>query len=141
MATLFTRIIDGELPGRFVWTDDKCVAFLSIGPITQGHALVVPREEIDKWTDASPELVAHLSTVAQTIGQAQLKAFGAERAGLMIAGFEVDHLHVHVWPTNSLEDYNLDNVQNDMAAEVFDEAQRKILDVLKEAGHGANLPQ
>lgn len=141
MATLFTRIIDGELPGRFVWTDDKCVAFLSIGPITQGHTLVVPREEIDKWTDASPELVAHLSTVAQTIGQAQLKAFGAERAGLMIAGFEVDHLHVHVWPTNSLEDYNLDNVQNDVAAEVFDEAQRKILDVLKEAGHGANLPQ
>lgn len=141
MATLFTRIIDGELPGRFVWTDDKCVAFLSIGPITQGHTLVVPREEVDKWTDASPELVAHLSTVAQTIGQAQLKAFGAERAGLMIAGFEVDHLHVHVWPTNSLEDYNLDNVQNDVAAEVFDEAQRKILDVLKEAGHGANLPQ
>ncbi len=141
MATLFTRIIDGELPGRFVWTDDKCVAFLSIGPITQGHALVVPRGEIDKWTDASPELVAHLSTVAQTIGQAQLKAFGAERAGLMIAGFEVDHLHVHVWPTNSLEDYNLDNVQNDVAAEVFDEAQRKILDALKEAGHGANLPR
>ena len=141
MATLFTRIIDGELPGRFVWTDDKCVAVVSIGPITQGHTLVVPREEIDKWTDASPELVAHLSTVAQTIGQAQLKAFGAERAGLMIAGFEVDHLHVHVWPTNSLEDYNLDNVQNDVAAEVFDEAQRKILDALKEAGHEANLPQ
>lgn len=141
MATLFTRIINGELPGRFVWSDDKCVAFLSIGPITQGHTLVVPREEVDKWTDASPELVAHLSTVAQTIGQAQLKAFGAERAGLMIAGFEVDHLHVHVWPTNSLEDYNLDNVQNDVAAEVFDEAHRKILDALKEAGHEANLPQ
>lgn len=141
MATLFTRIINGELPGRFVWSDDKCVAFLSIGPITQGHTLVVPCEEVDKWTDASPELVAHLSTVAQTIGQAQLKAFGAERAGLMIAGFEVDHLHVHVWPTNSLEDYNLDNVQNDVAAEVFDEAQRKILDALKEAGHEANLPQ
>ena len=141
MATLFTRIINGELPGRFVWSDDKCVAFLSIGPITQGHTLVVPREEVDTWTDASPELVAHLSTVAQTIGQAQLKAFGAERAGLMIAGFEVDHLHVHVWPTNSLADYNLDNVQNDVAAEVFDEAQRKILDALKEAGHEANLPQ
>ena len=141
MATLFTRIINGELPGRFVWSDEKCVAFLSIGPITQGHTLVVPRDEVDKWTDASAELVAHLSTVAQTIGQAQLKAFGAERAGLMIAGFEVDHLHVHVWPTNSLEDYNLDNVQNDIAAEVFDEAQRKILDALKDAGHEANLPQ
>lgn len=141
MATLFTRIINGELPGRFVWSDEKCVAFLSIGPITQGHTLVVPRVEVDKWTDASAELVAHLSTVAQTIGQAQLKAFGAERAGLMIAGFEVDHLHVHVWPTNSLEDYNLDNVQNDVAAEVFDEAQRKILDALKDAGHEANLPQ
>ncbi|MDZ3745488.1 HIT family protein [Pseudoglutamicibacter cumminsii] len=141
MATLFTRIINGELPGRFVWSDDKCVAFLSIGPITQGHTLVVPREEVDKWTDASPELVAHLSTVAQTIGQAQLKAFAAERAGLMIAGFEVDHLHVHVWPTNSLEDYSLDNVQNDVADELFDEAQRKILDALKDAGHEANLPQ
>ncbi|MDR7293745.1 HIT family protein [Pseudoglutamicibacter albus] len=141
MATLFTRIINGELPGRFVWSDETCVAFLSIGPITQGHTLVVPREEVDKWTDASPELIAHLSAVAQTIGQAQLKAFGAERAGLMIAGFEVDHLHVHVWPTNSLEDYSLDNVQNDVADEVFDEAQRKILDALKAAGHEANLPQ
>ena len=65
MSTVFTRIINGELPGRIVWQDETCAAFLSIGPLTQGHTLVVPRAEVDKWTEADPELVSHLVTVAQ----------------------------------------------------------------------------
>ena len=58
MSTLFTKIINGEIPGRFIWQDDDCVSFLTIGPLTDGHALVVPRLEVDKWTDAAPELVS-----------------------------------------------------------------------------------
>ena len=63
MTTIFTRIIDGEIPGTFVWRDDRCVAFMSINPMAHGHALVVPIEEVDHWVDADPELVAHLFEV------------------------------------------------------------------------------
>ena len=71
MPTIFTRIIEGELPGVFVWRDPQCVAFLSINPMHPGHTLVVPRAEVDHWIDLDPELAAHLFQVAQTIGQAQ----------------------------------------------------------------------
>ena len=107
MPTLFTRIIDGEIPGHFVWTDEHCVAFLSINPVTAGHALVVPRLEVDHWTDLDPELAGHLFGVAQKVGRAQQRAFSAPRIGLEIAGFEVPHCHLHVLPTRGEEDLHL----------------------------------
>ena len=106
MATVFTRIINGELPGRFVYTDDLVVAFLSIMPLTEGHTLVVPRQEVDEWTDAGEPLLHHCVDVARRIGNAAKQAFGAPRAGLVIAGLEVPHLHVHVFPAWSLEDFS-----------------------------------
>ncbi|WFP17667.1 HIT family protein [Citricoccus muralis] len=141
MPTVFTRIIDGDLPGRFVWKDETCVAFLSIGPLAAGHTLVVPREEIDLWTDASPELVQHLMTVAHTIGAAQRTAFGAARAGLMLAGYEVPHLHVHVWPSNSLSDFDLDTVDNHPDPADLDAAAEKLRAQLRAEGHEATVPQ
>jgi diadenosine tetraphosphate (Ap4A) HIT family hydrolase len=96
MSTLFTRIINGELPGRFVYTDDTVVAFLTIAPLTPGHALVVPRQEIDQWTDAPEPLLHHCLDVARRIGNAAKQAFGAPRAGVVIAGLEVPHMHIHV---------------------------------------------
>lgn len=140
MATLFTRIIDGELPGRFVWKDDECVAFLSIGPLTTGHTLVVPRAEVDRWTEAPTELMTHLTEVAQIIGKAQLAAFGSERVGLEIAGFEVPHLHVHVWPTNSLADFDLSRARTDVPAEEFDAALHTLRAALVTQGHGQFVP-
>jgi diadenosine tetraphosphate (Ap4A) HIT family hydrolase len=107
VASIFTKIIDGELPGRFVYTDDLVVAFLSIAPATTGHTLVVPRQEIDEWTDADAELLAHCMKVAQRIGQAAKRAFDAPRAALLIAGFEVPHMHVHVFPAWSMADFEL----------------------------------
>ena len=106
MATVFTRIINGELPGRFVYTDDLVVAFLSIMPLTAGHTLVVPRQEVDQWTDADEPLLHHSMDVARRIGNAAKQAFSAPRAGLVIAGLEVPHLHVHVFPAWSLEDFS-----------------------------------
>lgn len=106
MATLFSRIIDGELPGRFVWRDDRCVAFLTIAPLRTGHALVVPRAEVDQWTDLDDDLAAHLMTVARRIGDAQKSVFDAPRAGLVIAGFEVPHAHLHVFPTWEMADFD-----------------------------------
>ena len=109
MSTIFTRIIDGDLPGTFVWRDDLCVAFLSINPLSAGHTLVVPRQEIDHWIDVSPELSAHLFAVSHKIGQAQQRAFNCERVGLIVAGYDVPHTHVHVFPTTSMRDLSFAN--------------------------------
>ena len=73
--SLFTRIIAGEIPGRFVWKDEHCVAFLTIAPIRPGHTLVVPREEINSWTDAPPALTAHLFQTAQEVARGIQAAF------------------------------------------------------------------
>lgn len=141
MASVFTRIIDGELPARFVWQDEQCVAFLSAGPLAPGHTLVVPRVEVDQWVDADPALLAHLMQVAQRIGKAQVEAFGARRAGLMVAGYEIDHLHVHVWPSNSMADYDMDAVDNSPEPADLDDAARRLRAGLREAGHGPAVPQ
>lgn len=109
MTTIFTRIIEGEIPGTFVHRDDVAVAFMTINPITDGHVLVVPIAEVDQWTDLSPELSRHLFHLATRIGNAQKRAFGCERAGLIIAGYEVPHCHLHVIPTNSLADLSFAN--------------------------------
>ncbi|WP_434613247.1 HIT family protein [Arthrobacter sp. A5] len=141
MATLFSRIIAGEIPGRFVWKDDDLVAFLTIGPLTDGHTLVVPREEIDRWTDAPAPLLARLTAVAQTIGQAQVQAFGADRAGLVIAGFEVEHLHVHIFPAYSMADFDFSRVDNAPDPAVMDVNAQKLRAALRNAGHGEFVPE
>ena len=126
MATVFTQIINGDLPGRFVYTDDEIVAFLTIQPMTQGHTLVVPRAEIDKWQEVEPAVFGRVMEVSQLIGKAVCKAFGAERAGVIIAGLEVPHLHVHVFPAYNLTDFGFANVDRDPSPQSLDEAQDKI---------------
>jgi histidine triad (HIT) family protein len=130
MPSLFTRIIDGELPARFVWTDDRVVAFLSIAPIAPGHTLVVPRAEVDDWTDLDPAVWAHLNVVSARIGVAVKEAFDAPRAGLVIAGFEVPHTHVHVFPARGLADFDFSNADPDTPAAALDDAQRRIVAAL-----------
>jgi histidine triad (HIT) family protein len=102
MPTIFTRIIVGDIPGVFVHRDDRCVAFLSINPINRGHTLVVPIDEVDHWVDLPADLATHLMAVAHRIAAAQMRAFAPERVGLVIAGFEVPHTHVHVIPMDSM---------------------------------------
>lgn len=109
MTTLFSRIIAGEIPGTFVHRDDLAVVFLTINPITDGHSLVVPRDEVDQWTDLDPVVSTHLFDLAARVGNAQKRAFGCERIGLIIAGYEVPHCHLHVIPTNSLADLSFAN--------------------------------
>jgi histidine triad (HIT) family protein len=118
VATLFTRIINGELPGRFVWRDEHCVAFLSIHPLRPGHTLVVTRDEIDHWIDLDPDLAAHVMRVARSIGQALQHGFRPTRVGLMILGLEVPHMHVHVVPIDGVHD--LDFANQDMNARPAD---------------------
>jgi histidine triad (HIT) family protein len=109
MSTVFTMIINGDIPGTFVHRDEHCVVFMSINPMTPGHALVVPIEEIDHWVDASPELSAHLFEVSHRIAKAQERAFGCEKVGLIIAGYEVPHAHIHLVPTNEMSELSFAN--------------------------------
>jgi diadenosine tetraphosphate (Ap4A) HIT family hydrolase len=132
MATLFTKIINGEIPGRFVYEDDEVVAFLTIQPMTQGHTLVVPRAEIDNWQDIDQAVFGRIMAVAQLIGKAVCRAFSADRAGVIIAGLEIPHLHVHVFPARDLSDFGFANVDTDPSQESLDEAQAKIKDAIAE---------
>jgi histidine triad (HIT) family protein len=109
VASVFARIIAGELPADFVWRDEVCVAFLSIRPLRPGHTLVVPRLEIDHWLDLEPGLLTHLASTAQTIGKAQMAAFKPTRIGLLLAGLEVPHVHFHVVPIREAHDLDFGN--------------------------------
>ena len=120
MATLFTKIINGELPGRFVWRDDKAVAFLSINPLGPGHTLVVPRAEVDHWVDADEVLLAHLNRVSHRIGKAVNAVWQPPRVAFIIAGFEVPHLHLHVYPAWELGDFDFASAETDPDADEMD---------------------
>ena len=111
MATIFTKIINGDIPARFIWRDDVCVAFMDVRPLNRGHVLVVPVVEVDQWVDLDDETVCHLMGVARKVGKAQKAKLAAGRVGVMIAGFEVPHVHIHVVPIETMA--HLDFAQAD----------------------------
>jgi diadenosine tetraphosphate (Ap4A) HIT family hydrolase len=141
MSSVFSAIIAGRLPGRFVWSDEDVVAFLTIAPVTPGHTLVVPRREIDQWQDVDAASFAKLTTVAQQIGQAVRAAFDAPRAGLLIAGLEVPHLHLHVFPAWEMGNFDISGADANPKPEALDEAQAKIKAALRELGHTSVVPE
>lgn len=132
--SVFTRIINGEIPGRFVYRDDSVVAFLTIEPIDYGHVLVVPVEQVDRWTDLDPQVWAHVCEIAQIVGKAVVDFSGAPRAGVIIAGFEVPHTHVHVFPASDMSGYNLGSVipMDQTDPELMDRAQSEISRIVAE---------
>ena len=130
MASLFTKIIANEIPGVFVYEDELCVAFLDVQPMTEGHVLVVPREEIADWIDLDDDLSTHLFAVAKTIAKAQNEAFECEKVGLMIQGYEVPHVHIHVWPTTSLADFEASSRAGFTDPAVLEKAAEKIRKLL-----------
>ena len=133
MSTVFSKIIAGDIPGRIVYQDDTVAAFLTIEPVAYGHTLVVPVEEIDKWTDIPADLWAHMNEVAQMIGSVIVARFNAERAGYLIAGFEVPHAHIHVFPANDMSGYSLSTAMrhDETDAEKMDAAAETIREGLK----------
>ncbi|GAB5077768.1 HIT family protein [Arthrobacter sp. AD-310] len=141
MSTLFTRILKGEIPGRFVWREDDVSAFLTTGPLADGHTLVVPTEEVDRWTDAKPETLARVMEVARRIGAVQVDLFDAERAGLIVAGYEINHMHVHVWPSRSMAEFNFANADQNPDPKVLDANAEKLRQGLRDAGWGEFVPE
>ena len=134
MPTIFTRIIDGEIPGTFVWKDSQCVAFMSINPLRAGHTLVVPREEIDHWVDCPSPLRDHLFAVSQVIAKAIDQVYRPAKVGLMIAGLEVPHVHVHVVPIDGVHDLDFANAAASVDREELDEAAGSIRYILRSMG-------
>jgi len=130
-ATLFTRIIQGEIPGTFVYRDELCVAFLTINPITTGHTLVVPIEEVDQWTDLSDSTSRHLFEVANTISNAQKRVFFCERVALVIAGYEIPHCHLHLIPSNSMADLKFENALAHVERKDLEQAASLIIGELR----------
>lgn len=134
MASVFTLIMEGKIPGNFVWKDDKSVAILTIQPIRQGHVLVIPREEVDQWSDLPVDLAAHLMEVSHKIANALKVAYPATRVGLMIAGLEVPHTHIHLVPMDSMKDLSFEHVKN-ADGEVLKQTAEKIRSTLQQQGH------
>jgi histidine triad (HIT) family protein len=135
MPTLFTKIIAGELPARFVWKDDSAVAFLTIEPLRPGHTLVVPRQEVDHWLDADAPLRGHLMAVCHAVGRAIERAYRPPKVGLLLAGLEVPHLHFHVFPLYELSDIDIAKVDRKPRPEDLDAAAEKIRAALRELGY------
>lgn len=134
MPTVFTRVINGELPGRFVWRDDRCVAFLSIRPLRPGHTLVVPITEIDHWLDLEPGLAGHLFTAAQAIGKALQHGFEPVKVGVVIAGLEVPHVHIHLVPIDGVHDLDFDRQDPNPDPAALDRAAATIRASLRSLG-------
>ena len=134
MPSIFSRIIAGELPGKFVWKDDRAVAFLSIAPMMPGHTLVVPRDEIDHWIDLDPALAAHLFAVAQQIGRAQDLEWKPRRIGMLIVGEEVPHTHLHVVPINSPDELSFANADQSPDFDALEDAAVRFRARLRELG-------
>jgi histidine triad (HIT) family protein len=135
MASIFSKIIDGHIPSRMLWEDDLCVAFLDVRPLAPGHTLVVPRTEVDQWTDLEPTTTAHLATVAQAVGIAQMAVFSPIRIGMLVAGFEVPHTHMHVIPIDSMAQLDFQNAELDPNQETLDNNLVALRAALSSADH------
>jgi histidine triad (HIT) family protein len=134
MPTIFTKIIDGEIPGTFVWKDDRCVAFMSINPLRAGHVLVVPRDEVDHWLDCPADLRDHLMAVSTSIGEAIQEVYEPTKVGFMIAGLEVPHLHIHLVPIDGVHDLDFANAAASVDREELEEEAASLRYVLTSMG-------
>ncbi len=138
--SIYTKIFAGEIPGRFVWADEVCVAIATIEPHADGHILVIPRAEIDKFTDLDDDTANHLFTVARRIGKVQESVFDVPRAGMVIAGYGVPHCHLHVIPMRSEKELSFDAARKDEPQDRIDSAMTRLREGLIAVGHADHVP-
>ncbi|MEM9135246.1 MAG: HIT family protein [Actinomycetota bacterium] len=141
MASIFSRIIAGNIPGRLVWDDETCVVMVDIRPLHRGHCLVIPKQEVDHWVDLDAVTSAHLMVVAREVGRAQQSVVTCERIGLMIAGFEVPHTHLHVVPMNTMAELDFRNADPSVDAADLDAVADELRKALADLGHDEHVPQ
>lgn len=126
MTTIFSRILAGDLPGRFVYRDHDTAAFLTIAPLRPGHTLVVPVAEIEDWLDLPEELASHLLTTAGKVGRAIAAAFRPRRVALLALGLEVPHVHLHLVPIDSESQIDFSRADHSPDPAALDEAADRI---------------
>ena len=106
MASVFTQIVNGDIPCHKILEDDQYLAFLDINPIRPGHTLVITKRQIDYIFDLGDNLLSGLMIFSKKVSTAIKKATYCQRVGVVVAGYEVPHTHVHLIPTNSMSDFN-----------------------------------
>ena len=126
MATIFTKIVKGEIPSYKIYEDDKFYAFLDINPLTKGHTLLIPKKEVDYLFNIDDTLLSEMIVVAKKIAQAIEKAITCNRVGLMVVGLEVPHAHIHLIPIHQEGDMNLSNERVDLSKDQFEGIAKKI---------------
>lgn len=136
MSSIFTRILQREIPGHFVWEDASCFAIMTIEPIRPGHLLVIPREEIDHWDDVPGETAAHIMQVCGIIAKAIKQAVTCRRIGLSIVGLEVPHTHIHLIPIDEMADMSFARARALPQDELAGMAST-LRGILREQGHAS----
>jgi diadenosine tetraphosphate (Ap4A) HIT family hydrolase len=134
VPSIFSRILAGELPGRFVWRDPEVVAMLTINPLKPGHTLVIPRREVDHWIDLDPALAARVFDVSQKVSRGIAAAFPCRKVGVIVAGLEVPHVHVHLVPITDLHDLDFDRQDRSPDPRALDGAAARLRQALTGLG-------
>ncbi|MEE1112454.1 MAG: HIT family protein [Bacteroidales bacterium] len=106
MSSIFTKIINGEIPSYKIAEDEKCYAFLDISPLAEGHTLVVPKQEVDYIFDLDDELLSHLHLFAKKVAKAMKEVIECEKIGMAVIGLDVRHTHIHLVPLKEVGDLN-----------------------------------
>jgi histidine triad (HIT) family protein len=132
MPTVFTRILNRELPGRFVYEDEHCAAFLTIAPVTPGHTLVVTRREVDDWLELGPDELNALWAACATVARAIDAVFRPAKVAAMLIGLEVPHVHVHLVPINSESQLDFSKADSGVDPALLDEVAASIAGAIPE---------
>lgn len=130
MATIFSKIINGEVPAYKIAENDNFIAFLDVFPLVRGHVLVVPKTEVDKIFDHSDAILAEWLVFAKPIAKAIEKAFDCKRCGISVVGLEVPHAHMHLVPINSSDDLNFTRPKLTVSSEELADIQGMIIGYL-----------
>lgn len=129
MASIFSKINSGELPGHIVYKDEHCFALMNLYPCSTGHLLVIPFEEIDHWDDMPESLTVHIMSTCRKIAKALKQAFCVQRVGILVSGMDVPHVHFHLIPANVPDDLDIRR-SAPVAPETLVEAAEKVRNAL-----------
>jgi len=126
MGSIFTKIIDREIPGYIVAEDDQYIAFLDINPLKEGHTLVVPKEEVDYVFDLDHQSLAGLFSFSKRVAKAIEEVIECDRVGVSVIGLEVPHAHVHLIPIDTMDDMNFANMKLSFSKEEMESMAKRI---------------
>ena len=131
MATVFTRIVNGEIPCYKIAEDNRFLAFLDINPLAKGHTLVIPKKEVDYIFDLEDNLLADMNIFAKMVARAIDKSVDCKRVGIAVVGLEVPHAHIHLIPLNHIGDLNFANPKLKLSPEEFNRIAQTIISHLE----------